>query len=272
VAAAGAVALVAVLTGCQVRTQVGVYQAASGRGVVAVSVSLDRSALAAVGGEPALAAQLQSADLRAAGWVVTGPETGPGTTTVVSASHAFTTPAQASTLMAELAGSGSPSTRPFRLSLTNRHSFWRDETVLQGQVDLRCGVDCFGDSGLTTALGFPTGVNPGALAAAARQQPDQVFSFSVDAHLPGHVVNSNGTTVNGGAVRWTPQLGQQIQLAAVTRAWNTGRIVAARLAAGVVVLLGIGTGVYWLLRRRRRTRGKHRRKGATPSETVASPS
>ncbi len=238
--------------------------------MVTVSVSLDRSALAAVGGTGALAAQLQYADLRAAGWVVTGPASGPGSTTVVFASHAFTTPAQASSLMAELAGSGPAATRPFRLSLTKRHSFWRDETLLRGQVDLRCGVDCFGDSGLTTALGFPTGVNPSALAAAAGQQSDQVFSFALDAHLPGHVVNSNGTTLAGGVVQWTPQLGQQIQLAALTRTWNTGRLVGASLAAGAIVVLGAAMGVYWWLRHRRRKRGQHRRKRGSPSETVVS--
>jgi hypothetical protein len=258
------------LTGCQVHTQVTVYEAGSGRGVVTVTVSLDRAALAAVGGEPALAAQLQSADLRAAGWVVTGPTTGPGSTTVITALHAYTTLAQARGLMADLAGSGAMATRPFRLSLAEHRSFWRHETVLQGQVDLRCGVDCFGDSGLTAALGFATGVNPGALAAAAGQRPDQVFTFAVDAHLPGHVVDSNGTPLPGGALQWTPQLGRQVQLSALTRTWNTGRIVFASVAAGALAVLGVVMGVYWWLRFRRRRRGQHRRKPGTAPESVAS--
>ena len=110
----GAAALVAALTGCRVQTQVVIDQAPSGRGVVTVSVSLDRSALAAIGGTPALAAQLQTADLRAAGWTVTGPGAGPGSTTVVSASHSYATPAQASALVADLAGSGPDGERGVR--------------------------------------------------------------------------------------------------------------------------------------------------------------
>jgi hypothetical protein len=269
VLAAGAVTLVAVLTGCRVNTQVALYQTASGRGVVTVSVSLDASALAAVGGRQALAAQMQDADLKAAGWTVTGPAPGPGSTTVVTASHAYTTPAQASDLLAEVAGAGPAGERPFRLSVEKRHGFWRDERVLQGEVDLTCGVACFGDPGLTKALGFPTGVNPAPLAAAAGERPDQVFTFSLDARLPGRLVDSNGRPLPDGTLRWTPRLGQRLQLAALTRAWNTGHIVAAGVAAGVAVLLVIGLTLYWWMRRRRRRRAHSGRRRRSSSEAAA---
>jgi hypothetical protein len=267
-------ALAAVLTGCRVHTQVAVVEAASGRGVVAVSVSLDRSALAALGGAPALAAQLQSADLRAAGWSVTGPSPGPGSATVVSASHAFTTPAQASTLVADLAGNGPAGGqgRPFRLFVQKRHGFWRDDTVLQGQVDLSCGVACFGDPGLTSALGFPTGVNPASVAREAGERPDQVFTFALDARLPGRLVHSNATPLPDGALRWTPRLGERLQLAALARIWNTGHIVAAFVVAGLGVLLGLGAVIYWWMRRRRKRDGHVQRRRRSPSETVASTS
>ncbi len=236
-----------------------------------VSVSLDRSALAAMGGVPALAAQLQAADLRAASWTVTGPVPGPGSTTVVSASHGYATPAEASALVADLAGSGPAGGegRPFHVSLQKRPGFWQDEAVLRGQVDLRCGVNCFGDSGLTSALGFPTGVNPASLAGPGNQ-PDQVFTFSFDARLPGHVVNSNGTALPDGSVRWTPRLGQRLQLAALTRTWNTGRILAAIVTAGVVVILGVGLAAYWWVRRRRRKRGHARWRRGKRSEMASS--
>jgi hypothetical protein len=272
VAVACAAALVALLTGCQVHTQVVVYQAPSGQGMVAVSVSLDASALAAIGGRQALAAQLQDADLKAAGWTVTGPEPGPGSSTVVAASHGYNTPAQAGQLVAELAGSG-PLEGPgrlFRLSVEKRHSFWRNDTVLQGEVNLTCGLACFGDSGLTRALGFPTGVNPVSLAATAGERPDQVFTFSFDTRLPGRLVGSNGTRIPDGSVRWTPRLGQRLQLAALTRTWNTGHIVGASVIGGVVILV-LGSATYWWVRRRRRRnhRRSHRGRG-TASETLAS--
>jgi hypothetical protein len=238
-----------------------------------VSVSLDASALAAIGGRQALAAQLQAADLKAAGWTVTGPQPGPGSTTVVAASHGYSTPDQASGLVAALAGSGpigGPG-RPFRLSVEKRHSFWRSETVLQGEVNLTCGVACFGDPGLTSALGFPTGVNPAALATAAGERPDQVFTFAVDTHLPGRLVDSNGSPLPDGTVRWTPRLGQRLQLAALTRTWNTGHIVGVSVAGGVVVILALALVIYWWVRRRRRHQGRGHRRRGRPSETVASP-
>jgi hypothetical protein len=268
VLAAGAVALVALLSGCRVDTRVALYQTASGRGVVTVSVGLDASALAAIGGRQALAAQLQDADLKASGWTVTGPTPGPGSTAVVTASHGYTTPAQASALLADVAGAGPAGERPFRLSVENRHGFWRDDRVLQGEIDLTCGVACFGDPGLTRALGFPTGVNPAPLAAAG-ERPDQVFTFSLDARLPGRLVDSNGTPLADGALRWTPRLGQRLQLAALTRTWNTGHIAAAGAASGGAVLLLIGLTVYWWIRRRRRRRVHARRRRGSSSEAAA---
>jgi hypothetical protein len=142
--------------------------------------------------------------------------------------------------------------------------------VLQGEVDLTCGDTCFGDPGLTKALGFSTGVDPAPLAAAAGERPDQVFTFSLDARLPGRLVDGNGTPLADGALRWTPRLGQRLQLAALTRTWNTGHIVAAGVAAGVAVLLAVGLTVYWWIRRRRRRRAHSRRRRGSPSEAAAS--
>jgi hypothetical protein len=268
----GAALSLLVLTGCQVHTQISINETAPGHGVVGVSVSLDQSAVAAIGGAPALAAQVQDADLVAAGWKVTGPVPGPGSTTVVSASHEFTSAAQASALVAELAGSGPAGNRPFRLSLTQRHGFWRTDTALTGTVDLSCGVACFGDSGLTSALGFPTGVNPGSLAAAAGERPDQVFTFSVDARLRGSLVSTNGVSSSDGALQWQPRLGQRLELAAVTHTWRSGRIVVASVTAGLVVVFAVAGGIYWWRRRRRRRRGQHHRRGRRLPEAVAPPS
>jgi hypothetical protein len=97
-----------------------------------------------------------------------------------------------------------------------------------------------------------------------------VFTFSFDARLPGHLVASNGTPLPDGSVRWTPALGQRLQLAALTRTWNTGRIVEAIVAAGLVVILGVGLAVYFWLRRRRRKRGQARRRRGDRSEMAAS--
>ena len=179
-----------------------------------MTVTLDAAAVAAVGGRPALAAQLKDADLVAAGWAVAGPNAGPGSTTVISASHPFDTTAQAAALVGELAGTGPDSSRPFRLSISEHHSFWRTDTTLTGKVDLSCGLACFGDSGLSTSLGSPVGVNAGPLASEAHQSPDQVFTFSVAARLGGKVLDTNGVADKDGTLHWTPRLGQSLQMAA----------------------------------------------------------
>jgi hypothetical protein len=265
-----AAVLLAALTGCQVQTRIAVTETGANRGVVQVTVSLDRAALAAVGGSAALAAQLQEADLVAAGWAVTGPAPGPGSSTVVSASHPYTSLPQASALVAELAGGGSPGGRPFRLALAHRRTFWHTDTRLTGTVDLTCGVACFGDSGLASALGFPTGVDPRAMAAATGQRPEQVFLFSLDARLRGSTLDSNAVVLPDGSLRWTPRLGQRLQLAAVTRTWNRGHVVGVSVAAGVAgVLLLSGAGYWWWRRRRAR---RSRRARASLREAVSPPS
>jgi hypothetical protein len=233
-------------------------------------VSLDRPALAAVGGLKALTAELQDADLTAAGWTVTGPVPGSDGGAAVSARHDYTSPAQASALIAELAGSGPAEGRPFRLSLARQRSFWRTETVLSGTVDLTCSLACFGDSGLTSALGFPTGVDARSLAAAAGQSPDRVFTFSLDTRLRGSVIKSNAVSLPGGGLQWTPRLGQRLQLAAVVRTWNTGHIVAVSVIAGGLLLICVGLVIFWWWRRRRRRR--ERRQGERVREAVAPPS
>ena len=66
------------MAGCQVHTEMADRAAPNGTGTVTVTVTLDHAAVTALGGQAALAAQLQDADLVAAGWAVTGPRPGPG--------------------------------------------------------------------------------------------------------------------------------------------------------------------------------------------------
>jgi hypothetical protein len=262
--------LAALVAGCRVQTNVALTQQPNGTGMVQVSVVLDPSAVAAVGGRAALAAQLQDGDLVAAGWTVSGPVAGPGSTTVVTASHPFVGPEQAGALIADLAGTGPASSRPFRLAVTRHSSLWRTTTTLSGQVDLTCGLGCFGDSGLAAATGSDVGVDAGALAKQARQAPGQVFGFGVSARLPGSVVRTNAAGHAGGTLEWTPELGRSIQLSAVTQSWQWGHVIAASVAGGLV-LVGMAVGGAWWWRRRRHRRRQGRARHAAPAGANARP-
>jgi hypothetical protein len=241
------------LSGCQVNTVISVHAQANGQGTVAVTVTMDEAAVQAVGGASALAAQLDITDLEAAGWRVSGPSPGPGSSTVISASHAYSTPAEASQLVADLAGSGATGNRPFKLSISRRNTFWHVYTDLAGTVNLTCGLGCFGDSGLQTALGSPTGFNPAPLIAQSHQEPAQVFSFALNARLPGRVASTNASSNSGGALTWTPRLGQTLVLSATTKEWNRDHLIAAFVLAGIVFLALIVLGLmFWRSRRRKR--------------------
>ncbi len=249
------VALLA-LSGCEVNTVISVHAQSNGQGTVAVKVTMDQAAVQAVGGPSALAAQLDVTDLEAAGWKVGGPSPGTGSSTVISASHPYSTPAEAGQLVADLAGSGPAGSRPFKLNISRRSSFWHVYTDLAGSVNLTCGLQCFGDSGLQSSLGSPTGFNPAPLIAQSHQDPAQVFSFAVNARLPGRVAATNASANDRGVLTWTPRLGQTLVLSATTQEWNWDHLIAIFVLAGIVFLVLIVLGALkWRSRRRRRKGG-----------------
>jgi len=259
--ALGALALsLLVLCGCSATAQVSVNARPDGTGSVTVTVTLDRAATASVGN---VAGELQTADLAAAGWTVTGPTAEAGVSTVVSATKPFTTWAQASSIVQEIAGSGPVGSRPFQLSIISRRSFWKTTTTLSGGVDLRCGLSCFGDSGLQHALGSSTGINP----AAAGADPAATFHFGMTVALPGKLKStsaaSNIATRTGTDLRWTPTLGATVPLAAVTSTVDTAHVeevTAVCVAGGVVVAGAILFFVIRRWRRKRRAKRAHARK------------
>jgi hypothetical protein len=239
--------MVVVASGCQVATTVSVAEPSPGRGSVTVAVTLDQAALGALGGLDALRSELSVADLESAGWAVTGPTGRIDGSAAVAASHPFTNPAQVGRLMAQIAGAG-----VFRVTLVSHRSFWHTDYHLAGAVDLRCGVDCFGDTGLRSATGDPLGFDPGALAFAQHQTAASALTFDLGGVLPGRVVSSNGRRSPDGAQSWTPRLGQVVTLSATSQTLNEGSVVLTSVAGGVALVILLGGTAALVVRWRRR--------------------
>lgn len=237
------------LAGCRVDTRVSVVEHGGGDGTVAVTVTFDAAAVQALGGQAQLAKQLRYADLESGGWAVAGPSLLSGGAASVTVTHGFSSPSQLSQLMSSLAGD--TSTHPFRLSVSDNGGFWTNKTVVKGAVDLRCGLDCFGDPGLQSALGGPLGVDPQPLEGTAGD-PAQIFHFAFAVRLPGHVDPSAGNPVvaRDGTLTWSPRLGSLVDVGAQSESVDWGHVVLVAVLAGLAVLGG-GFGS-WRPRRRRR--------------------
>jgi hypothetical protein len=252
-----ALGLLLVATGCKVTTRVAVTAAPNGSGTLAVTVTLDAQAVAAVGN---LAQQLQTADLTKAGWLVAGPVPSAGGSETVTVRHTFSSPEELHALAAQLAGSGPEASRPFQLDFRRTHSWWHTGTELSGVVDLKCGLSCFGDAGLQSTLGSPVGVHFAPLA-----HPSQTFAFSLSAALNGHVVSTNAPSRNGSVETWTPVLGETTAVLVKTQAVDTGHVVLTGVLAAVgLIVVVVALVLAWRWRRRRRRRAA----GAVPSHAA----
>jgi hypothetical protein len=250
------------LSGCQVDTAVSVTATPAGTGAVAVSVTFDKSAVAALGGSTSLESGLDLSGLGPEGWAVEPPRSEPDGGVVLRASHQFATPAQAGVLLADLAGSGPASQRPFHLVLSQSKSFWHVYDRLQGTVDLRCGLACFGDQGLRSALGSSTGVNPASLGAGSNASAARVFRFHLEATLPGKVSSTNALTPQGaapssiGTQHWQPALGEITEVDLVSQSWNRSSVRLVVVSSSLLGLALLSLLAWVVVRRWRRRRGR----------------
>lgn len=262
-----------------------VVEQSRGSGTLAVTVALDDSAVKALGGEEALAHQLQYADLQATGWSVSGPSPVPGGGASVTVSHGFSNGAELSRLVSDVAGGGPPGKRPFRLTLSDGGGFFTDRTVVRGAVDLRCGLDCFGDPGLKAALGGSLGVAPQPLEGAAGETAAQVFHFALAVRLPGHPKPSSGSPSVGrdGTLTWAPALGSSTLVGAASESVDWAHVILVAVPGGLVIIGG-AFGAWRLRRRRRRKKagpgdvdltsgppGEHAALTAAPGDAAADP-
>lgn len=221
---AAALALV-LLSGCRVGVTVGIDSEADGSGRVRAVVTLDPAAARRV---PDLADQLETDDLRAAGWEVEGPRPTAEGGVEVRAAKRFRSPQEATQAVEELTGP----TGPFRdFRLRRSRSFFKTRTAFEGTVDLTGGLEGFSDDALRQRLGGSAlGFDPTDIERQVGEPLARIFDIRVVARLPGDIERSNAPGRAGNGVAWQPTLGEEVRLTAAAEQWNARNVVAGALA------------------------------------------
>ncbi len=242
------------LTACGANVNLQVAVNPSGAGTVTLAVTVPDSTAAQI---EDLKNGLPVGDLRAAGWVVSGPRPGPAGTTVVSASHTFANHSEVPALVADIAGNGPEANRPFRLSVQVQPGFLQNSYTASGSVDLRCSLSCFDDPKLAASVGYALGM-PASEVRQLVGDPAKSISFRVEVVLPGQVTTTDaGARGDGGTLIWSPVLGQSTSVVASSKVVDTGRVraLAIAIAAGAFVVAVTAFYLVWSGRRRRRRGG-----------------
>jgi hypothetical protein len=198
------------LSGCQATAGVAVSVGRDGAGTVRATTTLDKTAAANVGD-----LKLRVADLAPTGWQVEQRTTKAGDR-VVLASRQFHGAADFGGAMRELGP-------PFAgFTVTRSRSLFRTRTTVSGAVDLRQGIEAFGDARLTGQLG------PGfGLQAADQAALRKALRFEVRLGVPG----AHKT--------WRPTLGSRTPVQLSATAWNTDVLFPALVAMVMAFALAL---------------------------------
>jgi hypothetical protein len=222
---------VALLTGCQARSTVSVVSNSNGTGSVAVVVLLDREAANAI---PDLKEQLQTSDLVKAGWTVEGPVDWEDGGKAVTVHHGFGSPEEATALMRRISGNGPPFVD---FQMQQQRSLMHVDTTFSGKIDMKQGMNSFGDLGLTQSLGSRLGFDPNEIEKSLGVNWATAFPVDVQVSLPGKTAKAEavyGQVVPINASASGPN----------TRPWAFFALSAASLIGCFLVLLLWKSGKY----------------------------
>ena len=172
------VVAVVVLAGCQVKVAIDTTVNKDGSGTVSVAVGLDAKALTRVG-DPNT--DLQTEDLKAAGWTVSPALKEPDGFTWVRASKPFANPDELTKVLTEVVG---PS------GMLQGYRFTRTETdqdityALAGTIDTTKGLAAFADPDLAAKLGGdPFGGNVAVIEAEEGRPVADMVTFDITARI-----------------------------------------------------------------------------------------
>jgi hypothetical protein len=275
--AAVLLAALLLVASCRVGVDVVVDLDDDGSGSVEVVVALDDDAVARLGGD--LDAVLELDDLRAAGWSVEVVDDRGGGAELTAA-KAFRTPDEAEAVLEEVSGPGGV-LQDFEVDRST--PFARTEWSVRGVIDLRDGIEAFGDDDLAAELdGLPIGRSVEALQFELGEPLDEVLRLAVEVRLPGsgrEIATTEGDATDGHAAEvtaaggvWRVPLGEgpvRVEVSSSER--RTPVLVwfgVGALLATVLVVLLLVRGALAVRRRRRRSRPAH---AAGSASTVAPP-
>ncbi len=253
-----AAALVLVLAGCELRTEINIDVAEDGSGIVEVGAGVDDDALER---RPGLLDELAIDDLLATGWTASEPTKEADDLTWVRLRHEFARPDEVGPLIDEIAGESGP----FRDFTVERSDGFADTTYsFSGVVDFTDGV-----SGLTDdpELSDALAADPVELIEAEFGQAiDEVLQFQVGVRLPGDVDSNAPTQASNGAL-WRPSVLEReaIDLSARGSVSRGERFVWL----GVAVVAGFALVLFLAIRLAGRRRGRRTVSAVDESSDVA---
>jgi hypothetical protein len=243
-----------VVAGCRLDVGVDVAMQPDGSGTVTVTATADAELVAKA---PSALADLRLDDIRQAGWTVTSPTKAADGAMVVTLAKPFSTPAEASAILAELNGPNGPL---HGLALAIDRSFATVTSSFTGSSQLTGGLAAFSDDALVQALGGGT-----PLANLVAQPVDQVLGLTVTARLPGRITTTNGTPgADRTSVSWKPSLADGVATPMEARFEQTDQgakdarqrsnLAWGALAVYLAALVVLVVVVIVLVRRRRRVK------------------
>jgi hypothetical protein len=240
--------------GCRLDVGVDITMAANGTGTVTVTAVADSQLVTTA---PSAFADLRLDDVRQAGWSVTGPTRNPDGSLTLTLVKPFATPAEATSILAELNGPNGPL---HGLTVGIDRSFALVASTLAGQAQLTGGLAAFSDAALAQALGSPP------LANVVAQPVDEVLGLTVTARFAGSVADADGAIApDRQSVEWRPSLADGVSTPMNARfelvdqgardARRTSRLAWGALAIYLGAILLTALAVLFVLRRRRRRHG-----------------
>lgn len=232
---------VIVLSSCRVDANISMNVKPNGSGSVTVVVTADKEIVAKA---PDLESDLRTDDLKAAGWSVDKPVKTKDGGLSVTFRHAFSTPAQATAILAQVNGPRGPL---HDMSITRSGRDTDSTWTLKGRLEVNGGLEAFVDDATLKLL---DGAPYAAEVSEANMDLGDAVGINFDATLPGKVNTTTGLA-SGDAISWrVPMDGTPTDVATSTTnvdiASSISRVGRVLLLA-LLVLWVVGSAILLML-------------------------